>query len=353
DIEVVHVGNDLVFRHINGTDSVTVQNWFTADFSKTYQLEKVTFTSTGASWSQADLEQMVLKRAGGSENDTLYGWSGQDHLLGGEGNDLLSGGSGNDLLEGEAGADSLLGGDGDDSLFGGGDNDTLGGGNGNDLLEGGHGFDVLNGEAGNDTLRGGEGNDTLNGGNGADLLEGGDGDDVIKGNIKVASSTWESDTLRGGAGNDQLEAGYFSWDNTFEGGTGNDTLTGSHARDTYLFGLGDGADVISDTSNGSGVTFDDELRFGADIAQSDIEVVHVGNDLVFRHINGTDSVTVQNWFTADFSKTYQLEKVTFTSTGASWSQADLEQMVLKRAGGSENDTLYGWSGQDHLLGGEG
>ncbi|MCF5881347.1 hypothetical protein K3H40_20175, partial [Aeromonas veronii] len=223
-------------------------------------------------------------------------------------------------------------------------------------------------------LRGGEGNDTLTGGNGVDLLEGGDGDDVITGGEPSANGWYrdgqyeadyhhfqgvERDTLRGGAGNDLLQAGnWWSSGRTYEGGAGNDTLKGGYAGDVYLFNLGDGEDLVIDAAgpvNGTtkGVDFTDELRFGADIAQSDIEVVHVGNDLVFRHINGRDSVTVQNWFTADFSKTNQLEKVTFTSTGASWSQADLEQMVLKRAGGSENDTLYGWSGQDHLLGGEG
>ncbi|MGL5471661.1 MAG: calcium-binding protein, partial [Shewanella sp.] len=211
-------------------------------------------------------------------------------------------------------------------------------------------------------------------GNGVDLLEGGDGDDVITGGEPSANGWYrdgqyeadyhhfqgvERDTLRGGAGNDLLQAGnWWSSGRTYEGGAGNDTLKGGYAGDVYLFNLGDGEDLVIDAAgpvNGTtkGVDFADELRFGADIAQSDIEVVHVGNDLVFRHINGRDSVTVQNWFTADFSKTNQLEKVTFTSTGASWSQADLEQMVLKRAGGSENDTLYGWSGQDHLLGGEG
>ncbi|WP_421160081.1 calcium-binding protein, partial [Aeromonas dhakensis] len=203
------------------------------------------------------------------------------------------------------------GGDGNDTLFGGADNDTLAGGNGNDLLEGGQGFDVLNGEAGNDTLRGGEGNDTLTGGNGVDLLEGGDGDDLLVGGEPTyqglfkdyVNGGWtaerhhfqgvEGDTLRGGAGNDQLQAGnWWSAGRTYEGGTGNDTLTGGYAGDTYLFNLGDGADVIIDKAGGSGEGFTDELRFGADIAQSDIEVVHVGNDLVFRHINGTDSVTV-------------------------------------------------------------
>ncbi|WP_429118934.1 calcium-binding protein, partial [Aeromonas veronii] len=80
--EVVHVGNDLVFRHINGVDSVTVQNWFTSNYDKANQLEKVTFTSSGASWSMADLEQMVLKLSGGDGSDSLFGWNGRDHLLG-------------------------------------------------------------------------------------------------------------------------------------------------------------------------------------------------------------------------------------------------------------------------------
>uniref|UniRef100_UPI003BA34CF0 calcium-binding protein n=1 Tax=Aeromonas veronii TaxID=654 RepID=UPI003BA34CF0 len=110
--------------------------WFTTDFSKTYQLEKVTFTSTGASWSQADLEQMVLKFSGSAGNDTLYGWSGQDHLLGGEGNDQLNGGNGNDTLLGGAG------------------NDTLNGGNGNDdyHFASGGGHDRILDNQGNDTL---------------------------------------------------------------------------------------------------------------------------------------------------------------------------------------------------------
>ncbi|HHQ4893461.1 TPA: calcium-binding protein, partial [Aeromonas veronii] len=328
DILIIRSGDDIVLKHINGSDSVTVRGGFA---EKDAWGGLVVFAG-GTRWTVSELVKFVAVTLTGSESA-----------------DVLTGAKGNDVIFGLGGEDKLAGGDGDDSLFGGGDNDTLGGGNGNDLLEGGHGFDVLNGEAGNDTLRGGEGNDTLNGGNGADLLEGGDGDDVISGgedsyNGWFADNTWtaayhhfqgaERDTLRGGAGNDELKAGnWWSHGRTYEGGTGNDTLTGGYAGDTYLFNLGDGADVIIDKAGGSGEGFTDELCFGADIAQSDIEVVHVGNDLVFRHINGTDSVTVQNWFTADFSKTYQLEKVTFTSTGASWSQADLEQMVLKRAGG--------------------
>ncbi|WAG12993.1 hypothetical protein NRZ32_07645 [Aeromonas dhakensis] len=351
DILIIRSGDDIVLKHINGSDSVTIRGGFA---EKDAWGGLVVFAD-GTSWTVSELVKFVAVTLTGSESA-----------------DVLTGAKGNDVIFGLGGEDTLAGGDGNDTLFGGADNDTLAGGNGNDLLEGGQGFDVLNGEAGNDTLRGGEGNDTLTGGNGVDLLEGGDGDDLLVGGEPTyqglfkdyVNGGWtaerhhfqgvEGDTLRGGAGNDQLQAGnWWSAGRTYEGGTGNDTLTGGYAGDTYLFNLGDGADVIIDKAGGSGEGFTDELRFGADIAQSDIEVVHVGNDLVFRHINGTDSVTVQNWFTADFSKTYQLEKVTFTSSGASWSQADLEQMVLKFSGSQESDTLYGWSGQDHLLGGEG
>ncbi|ENY71622.1 calcium binding hemolysin, partial [Aeromonas diversa CDC 2478-85] len=291
--------NDLVFRHINGSDSVTVQGWFNDKFDKANQLEKVTFTSSGASWSQADLEQMVMTLSGSDGNDTLYGGNGRDHLLGGAGNDQLHGGNGNDQLDGDEGNDLLSGWDGDDSLFGGAGNDSLGGGNGNDLLEGGQGFDALYGYSGNDTLRGGEGNDTLTGGHEVDLLEGGEGDDVLIGGEPTAVNFRgvEGDTLRGGAGNDLLQAGnQWSSGRTYEGGTGNDTLMGSYVRDTYLFNLGDGADVIIDESKGSGDDYNDELRFGAGIASDKLWFQRSDKDLRISVQGGADSITVSNWF---------------------------------------------------------
>ncbi|WP_046168883.1 calcium-binding protein, partial [Chromobacterium vaccinii] len=222
---------------------------------------------------------------------------------------------------------------------------------------------------------GGIGNDTLTGGTGADLIEGGDGDDVIYGGDTAYNGNFsddaryypathhyqgaEKDTLRGGAGNDRIEAGnWWSYDHTFEGGAGDDTLVGSFARDLYLFNVGDGNDLIIDKAGPNNATskdvdFRDELRFGPDIQEADIQVVRVGNDLAFRHVNGQDRVTVKDWFTSDFSATNQIERITFASTGAEWGIADLEKRALKREGTAGNDTLYGWSGQDSLIGGEG
>ncbi|MFC4491563.1 calcium-binding protein, partial [Chromobacterium aquaticum] len=143
DIQVLRSGNDMVFRHVNGQDSVTVKDWF-ADQSN--WIELITFAS-GVKWTAEQLMQQGVP------------------LVGSELGDTLRGGNVNDWIQGNGGNDSLYGGNG----------------NGNDLLEGGAGDDGLYGEAGNDTLRGGLGNDVLDGGVGDDtyLFERGDGQDGI------------------------------------------------------------------------------------------------------------------------------------------------------------------------------
>ncbi|KQZ06149.1 hypothetical protein ASD21_00455 [Caulobacter sp. Root1455] len=169
---------------------------------------------------------------------------GDDVVRAGDlGNDVL-GGAGNDRIVGGKLDDWLFGEDGDDVLFGG---DVVGagiismgalnafpniqepdyelvvnaatavtvdGGNG-DLLDGGAGNDRLYGGKGSDWLKGGEGDDLLVGGAGGDILEGGKGDDQ---QVGAAAG------ILGGAGSDQ-----------------------------YVFGYGDGADVLFDESDPAGV----------------------------------------------------------------------------------------------------
>ncbi|MEL6235256.1 MAG: hypothetical protein AAFR46_12690 [Pseudomonadota bacterium] len=77
------------------------------------------------------------------------------------------------------GADRFVGGEGDDRVFGGTENDVLVGGGGNDLLRGGEGIDLLNGAAGDDRIFGDNGNDRINGGTGNDILTGGAGIDFF------------------------------------------------------------------------------------------------------------------------------------------------------------------------------
>ena len=228
---------------------------------------------------------------------------------------------GNDLLPGTAAADSLVGGLG---------NDTLHGQGGNDSLRGDDGSDTLYGDGGDDIIHGGSGNDTLDGGTGKNQLFGEAGEDVI-------------------------QVAYNSTDNILAGGTGNDTLTGGNFTDTYVFNLGDGKDTITDYDAGNAAI--DTLRFGAGILASDITTRRVNSDLVFLHSNGTDQVTVKDWFsgaTTDAGVVINsiLERVEFAD-GTFWTWADIVATGLNQVGTTAAETLIGWSGNDIIHGGSG
>ncbi|MBB4819807.1 Ca2+-binding RTX toxin-like protein [Pseudomonas alcaligenes] len=189
--------------------------------------------------------------------------------------------------------------------------------------------DTLNGWAGDEALYGGDGNDLLDGGAGTNQLFGGAGDDTLK----VAT------TAKG---------------SLLAGGTGSDTLFGSYYADTYAFNLGDGKDTVVETSTYSNIT--DTLRFGEGIAASDIQVQKVGVDLVFAHRNGSDQVTVKNWFnttasTATAVDASRVERIEFAD-GSSWDVNQIQSQIIV-LGTTQADTLNGWAGDEALYGGDG
>ncbi|MEM6447539.1 MAG: calcium-binding protein, partial [Cyanobacteria bacterium P01_D01_bin.123] len=214
------------------------------------------------------------------------------------------------------------------------------GGAGNDSITSGNNKDTLLGCAGNDTLSSGNGNDSLEGGTGDDLLDGGHNDDVL------------------------------------HGGVGNDTLHGGRNHDTYLFGRGDGHDVIDDVLSGnSPANGFDKLVFDADIAQSELSwQLDALNNLTF-FIDGApdDSITIR-----EMNNTYQrIEQFTvegnllslndvlanvsgFGSSGSdtlSWTTSAIA--IDGGAGndsitsGNNKDTLRGGVGSDQLIGNQG
>lgn len=191
----------------------------------------------------------------------------------------------------------------------------------------------LTGSTGQESLCGGRGNDTLNGGSGNDWLFGGSGDDSLNGGLG-------RDTLHGGRGNDVLHGG-------------NDEYSGADGSDLYLFNLGDGADTIVECSDAYG-NATDVLRFGESIRSSDISVVRNGVNLELRHSNGSDKVSVSNWF-SNTSNTYQkLERVEF-SDGTTWSTTQLSGLALTVTGTEGNDRYQGvdqWSDRYEGLGGD-
>ncbi|MBA5249267.1 MAG: type I secretion C-terminal target domain-containing protein, partial [Gammaproteobacteria bacterium] len=180
----------------------------------------------------------------------------------------------------------------------------------------GTGNDTLNGGSGNDTLKGDTGNDTLNGGNGNDTLEGGKGDDILNGG-------------------------------------------GNYTANTYIFNLGDGKDEITDDSYAyNHQSYNDKIVFGAGISSSDITAANSGLDLVLSHSNGTDQITIKDWFVGS---NYHIERFEYAD-GTIINASIYDDMTLILQGSSADDSLrvlsnnfknhlFGLAGDDTLTGG--
>ncbi|WP_421863316.1 calcium-binding protein [Motiliproteus sp.] len=416
-------GDNFVLTY--GTDKITLLNHvedgsFISDGSR---IETIEF-SDNVSWNAADIRLQALRTtadqdyiegfntendiSGGDGNDQLFGGAADDSLSGDAGDDLIWGNLGNDTLEGGIGSDTLWGGgdndnlqgqSGDDTLSGQEGNDTLSGGDHNDELLGGDGEDELYGDSGNDTLDGGRDDDLLDGGLGDDILtdiqgvnvlhggEGSDqltgigelygdaGDDVLEGEGLLDGGAghdtligWGADTLRGGAGNDTLIA--FSQltttlANTLEGGAGNDTLYGSFGNDTYLFNLGDGADHIIERRQDQAYTnfspSEDILRFGEGIQADDLSFARHGDNMVISHSNGSDQITIENWFRQP-TEHFKINRFEFAD-GSTLTNADLEALMVTYGTDGDDAQLHGYrdlneefragAGEDGVWSGEG
>lgn len=193
------------------------------------------------------------------------------------------------------GRDVALGYDWDDTI------DVLGG---DDYVDARAGNDQVQGGTGNDSLLGNAGNDTLTGGAGADTLDGGD----------------DADTLEGGAGNDKLK-----------GGAGNDT---------YIFGRGDGNDVVDNYDAGAGKV--NGIRLKNDVLPSAVSLYRHGDDLVVV----IDDSPTQMWVTSAFdgSGNYRIDQISFKD-GTVWGVAD----ISARAASGTIDTQTGTTGNDTFL----
>ncbi|MEO1621449.1 MAG: hypothetical protein AAFU53_10525, partial [Cyanobacteria bacterium J06632_3] len=160
--------------------------------------------------------------------DQQLGTEGEDRLFGTEGDDTIAALEGDDTVFGQGGDDNIDGGSESDRLFGGTGNDTISGGSEADRLAGNEGDDILMGDSGDDKLFAGAGSDILAGGSGKDRLFGGEDRDILIGDSG-------NDFLAGEAGNDVLM-----------GVTGRDVLVGGEGADLFVFGVGDGNDLIRD-----------------------------------------------------------------------------------------------------------
>ncbi len=198
------------------------------------------------------------------------------------------------------------------------------------------------GSSADDIAFGGVANDTFSGGAGADLLYGGAGNDL----------------LYGGDGNDILD-----------GGAGNDNIRGELGSDTYLFGKGDGQDMIHALGDATAGKID-TLQFKAGVAPGEISLSTTSTSLVIKIAGTTDQLTVRDFLYQDdpANTSNPLQQIKFAD-GTTWSLADIMAKLLAGTEGAEtisgtlgadtltglggNDVLYGKGGDDTLDGGTG
>ncbi|WP_370580336.1 hypothetical protein ABX022_16580 [Snodgrassella alvi] len=341
---------DLVIQAYGAEDSVTLPNFFNADY---YASREFNFIFDDQSITYEDLYEYPL--LGSDKDGVLNGGKGNDVLNGKKGNNILNGNDGNDILVGGAGKDILNGGDGDDILWGGFDYDVLNGGTGNDVLNGGdchkdryefeagHGKDIVNDLGYMDKQRLDERNDLIfKGANLADAKFIRSGEDLVI----YAYGSDDSVTLpdyfntifnfineynrafnfvfedksvtyediernfpftQNGDEKDNVISGWLGID-ILNGGAGNDTLKGENGNDILNGGAGDdilwggyGYDILNGGTGNDilkgGDWHKDRYEFEAghgydvidDRGESSKEYIEHRNDVVFKGANFADA----------------------------------------------------------------
>ena len=338
-----------------GADSIVVAGNQIANMSG--------LTLNGAAASGAHTIDVAATIDGGDGNDTIVGGDLGNDLLGGDGNDTLVGGKLDDWL---------LGGSGNDRLFAGAANYQFTDGNATataaalamtsngDLLDGGDGDDVLYGSAGSDWLRGGSGNDILYGGAGADILDGGTGND--------RGPNGEAHLL-GGSGTDQYLFGYGDGSDVLFDEADNNASPGATGDSLYMRMLGIAAGTIARNWAGGGSYEvdgsvkggEDAVCFGPGIGLQDLILTRSGTDAVpgsdliiqltvenpntHARTPSGDQLVLKDWF----EPTRRVEWLRFAD-GQEIRIGDISSFV---AGSSGTDVIVGSFGADFLAGGDG
>ena len=154
EILIERSGANLTFINVNGTDKVTVSNWYNHSAADHYRIEEVNF-SDGVSLNKEQLTEIGLNLHGDYTDDRLAGVNGYENkLLGHGGDDYLQGGDSNDVL---------IGGDGSDTLYGRKGDDTLMGGEGNVIFGPELGAEPTTNDTAGNVFNGGQGNDKIYG----------------------------------------------------------------------------------------------------------------------------------------------------------------------------------------------
>lgn len=295
--------NDLVISLLDGTGSVTINDYFAADGKATgstvHALEKIKF-SDGVEYNIA---QAI---ANTSTNDSVYGSTGNDSIVGGLGNDDLYGGGGSDTY-------IYSRGEGHDEIINSSYSYTDSPGS-VDVLEF-KGIKSTQVELSRDyndlviSLLDGSGSVTISDYFAADGKATGSTiyavekikfSDGVEYNIaQTIANTISNDTVYGSVANDIIATGI-----------GNDTLYGGGGADTYIYSRGNGQDKIINSSYSYTDTLNstDVLEFKG-INSNQLSFTRDYNDLIVSLLDGSGSVTISDYYASN--TLYKVEKVKF------------------------------------------
>ena len=350
DVEVLRgAGDDLLLRISDTGETLTLEGQLDATTLnwRPTEIESVEFAD-GTVWGAADLRIMAIA----SQQS-----AGADMVEGTFDDDVITGGAGDDTLRGQDGSDTYV----------------FDRGFGQDVIEEGvqlataSDFDVV-------SFIGGIAPSEVSVSRGADpddlVLTVGADSVRIDGQFTAATlggawkdieeihfgdgTIWTSAELRqrlvdeaATAGADVIEG--FAFAETFDGGAGDDTLRGRGGADTYLFGLGAGADVIEESYGTVYQDQPDTVVFGAGIATTDVAFARVGDDLVATIAGASDTLTVANHFGATSAR---VELFRFAD-GTVLTAAQAEANAFAGAATSGADTITGTAAAEVLDGGAG
>jgi Ca2+-binding RTX toxin-like protein len=159
----------------------------------------------------------------------------------------------------------------------------------------------------------------------------------------------------GGIGNDTIHG--TNQGDYLEGGKGDDVLSGGDDGDFYYYNAGDGNDVISDVMGNPLVKAADMLMLGKNIAPSDVAFSRAadGDNLIITVGSGESSstITVAGQFAYNvlgtdqaFATTNAIELFMFEGFGETYSNIDVQQLLLAQQTTDGNDTTYGFGTND-------
>lgn len=145
--------------------------------------------------------------------------------------------------------------------------------------------------------------------------------------------------FNGTNGNDILKGS--TADDTLSGMQANDQLYGAGGSDNYVYRRGDGIDTIFNSGSGNDVDSNgslDVLQF-SDVKSSEVEFMRQENQLIVSLLDGTGSVTINDYYAADVLN--KVEKISFydglsynnvLDSTATMNGTDGNDLYIKNAG---------------------